>query len=110
MKTEEAEALADVLKELSDSYSDTTHTVREVISAVQAPKKLWRTGKRSVLIKLGLALIAFPDPTISDLVGTGLVAAGLVQEGIRRRALHVEDIGKTFQSAVKEIREARNNL
>jgi hypothetical protein len=64
---------------------------------------LWRKGNNSILIKLGLALIAFPDPTISDIIGTVLVAAGTVQMGIRRRTVYVEDVYKTFHGTLKDM-------
>ena len=63
---------------------------------------------RSFLIKAGLALIAFPDPTISDLVGTAMLAAGAVQMGIKRRAIYVDDLPKAFQSAMKDLKAAKD--
>ena len=102
MKDEEIEALADALKELKGSYVDVAQTMTETIKEVRATKRLWRKGNNSILIKLGLALIAFPDPTISDIVGTVLVAAGTVQMGIRRRTIYMEDVYRTFHDTLKE--------
>ncbi len=92
-----------VLNELNGSYADLIQAMKGVINEARATKQLSRKGSSSALIKLGLALIAFPDPTISDVVGAFLVAAGTVQQGIRRRALYVEDVHKTFQRALEEI-------
>jgi hypothetical protein len=55
-------------------------------------------------------LIAFPDPTISDIVGSLMVAAGLIQEGIERRTLRVEDVYKTFHGMFREVCFAREGL
>jgi len=56
-------------------------------------------------------LIVFPEPTpISETIGSVLVAAGVVQKGIRSRTLYIEDVYKTFQNTLKEIRETRGNL
>jgi len=63
----------------------------------------WRKGGNSTLIKLGLALIAFPEPVISDIIGASLVALGTIQEGIRRRTIYVEDVYKTFHETLKDI-------
>lgn len=110
MKTDEVKKLASTLNELNESYIDFLQSMKESVKEVKATKKLWKNGEKPWLIKFGLALILFPDPTISDVVGSLLVAAGTVQEGIRRRALHVEDIPKTFQSIMKEIQAAEESI
>jgi hypothetical protein len=110
MKTDEVKKLAITLNELNESYIDFLQSMKESVKEVKATKKLWKNGEKPWLIKFGLALILFPDPTISDVVGSLLVAAGTVQEGIRRRALHVEDIPKTFQSIMKEIQAAEESI
>jgi len=103
MKNDEIKNLADALKELNESYTDVIQTIKETTKEVKATKQLWRKGNNSILIKLGLALIAFPDPTISDIIGTVLVAAGTVQLGIRRRTIYVEDVYKTFHGTLKDM-------
>jgi len=110
MKADEAKMMAEALNELSESYVDLAHALNGTAGTARATKRLWREGKRSWLIKVGLALIAFPDPTISDVVGSALVAAGVVQEGIRRRTLHVDDVYKTFQGTMKELRTAKESV
>jgi hypothetical protein len=110
MKTDEVKKLASTLNELNESYIDFLQSMKESVKEVKATKKLWKNGEKPWLIKFGLALILFPDPTISDVIGSLLVAAGTVQEGIRRRALHVEDIPKTFQSIMKEIQAAEESI
>jgi hypothetical protein len=84
--------------------------MKDTSKEVKATKRLWRQKNNSRLIKLGLALIAFPDPTISDIIGTALVAVGTVQQGIRRRAIYTEDVYKTFQNTLKEVWNTRESL
>jgi hypothetical protein len=103
MKADELAALANSAKELGESYEDLLQTMTETMKEVRSTKKLWRKGGNSILIKLGLALIAFPDPTISDIVGTALVAAGTIQKGIRHRTIYMEDVYKTFHSTLKDV-------
>ena len=107
MKADEAKMLTEAANELGESYADLAQALKGTTRSAKTTKQLWRSGKRSPLIKVGLALIAFPDPTISDVVGSTLVAAGLVQEGIRRHTLHVDDVYKTFQNTMKEIRASK---
>jgi len=110
VKREEAKTVATVTSELSESYVDLLQAISETTREARTTKKLWRTGNNSMLIKVGLALIAFPDPTISDIVGSLLVAAGTVQSGIRRRTLYVDDLFKTFHTTIKELQEAKRHV
>lgn len=110
MKKDDARTVASGLNDLSGSYIEVAEAIRATGGAAHGTRKLWRDGKHSVLIKAGLALIAFPDPTVSDVVGGALVAVGLVQEGIRRRALHVDDLAKTFQKTMRELQNLRSSV
>lgn len=108
MKTEEAKAHAqsaiESLKELSESYLDFAVNIRNFSEELKGAGKLWRAGNKSRLIKLGLTLIVFPEPTpISETVGACLVAAGAVQQGIRNRTLFVEDVPKACAKTLKDV-------
>lgn len=102
--------LVDAVNELSESYADLAQALKGTTREVKTTKKLWRNGHRSWLIKVGLALIAFPDPTISDVVGSLMVAAGVVQEGVKRQTLHVEDVHKAFQDTFREVRNTKESF
>jgi len=102
--------LVDAVNELSESYADLAQALNGTVREVKATKQLWRNGHRSWLIKVGLALIAFPDPTISDVVGSLMIAAGVVQEGVKRQALHVGDVYKTFQDVFREVRNTKESF
>jgi len=110
MKTAEIKNMVDALSELNEGYMDLMRSMKGTIKEVKATKQLWKKGNNSILIKLGLALIVFPDPTISDVIGTFLIAAGTVKEGIRRRTLYIEDVYKTFQNTLKEMRTIENGF
>jgi hypothetical protein len=110
MKSEELKALAGTINEMSESYVDLLQSVKGTIRQVKATKKLSKDGKKPILIKLGLALIVFPEPAVSDILGSILIAAGTLQEGIRRRSLYIDDVPKTFHSVIKEIQTAKGNI
>ena len=111
MKTDEAKTMVNALNELNESYGDLMQAMKGTVKEVRATKQLWRDENKSKLIKLGLALIVFPEPTpISETIGTFLVAAGTAQERIRRRALYIDDISKTFQDTLKEMREMKHTF
>ncbi|HLE75618.1 MAG TPA: hypothetical protein VI864_06195 [Candidatus Bathyarchaeia archaeon] len=111
MKTEETKAATKALNELNESCSDLCGALKGTARDIEAAKKLWRAGNKSRLIKIGAALIMFPEPTsISDWVGACFVAAGAVQKGIQNRAIFLEDVTKTFKNTLKDVRTAKNSL
>jgi hypothetical protein len=114
VNVKEAEDLAEMLHELSQSRKETVHTAGSAMQGyteeLRHTQKLWKQKNGSWLIKAGLALVAFPDPTISDVVGAAMIAAGLVQLKMRNSRLHVEDVYKTFPRVVKELGSIKQSL
>jgi hypothetical protein len=106
MNPEQVKATTEALKELSESYVDVIGAVKSTANAAADTKKLWREGNKSRLIKIGLSLIVFPEPTpISETIGACFIAAGAVQKGIKSRAIYLEDITKTFKSTLHDVLE-----
>ncbi|MGB9778106.1 MAG: hypothetical protein ACPLW8_01765 [Candidatus Bathyarchaeales archaeon] len=111
MKTDELKSVVNALNELSESYADLMQTMKGTIKEVKATKQLWRDKNKSKLVKLGLALIVFPEPTpISETIGAILVTAGTVQQGIRNRAIYVDDVPKAFKKTLKEIQNLKRDI
>ncbi|MCW4045888.1 MAG: hypothetical protein NWE94_10290 [Candidatus Bathyarchaeota archaeon] len=111
MKPNDAKAVTKAVNELSESYSDLAYALHGAACSAEATKKLWRAGNKSRLIKIGVALIVFPDPSpITECVGACFVAAGAVQQGIRSRALFLEDVGKTFKDTLRGVRAIKDSL
>ncbi len=114
MNTKEAENLVEVLRELSQSRKETVDSVGSAMQGyteeLRHTQKLWKQKNSSWLIKAGLALLVFPDPTISDVVGAAMIAAGLVQLKMRNSRLHVEDVYKTFPRVIQELGSIKQSL
>jgi hypothetical protein len=106
MKPEQVKNTTRALNELSESYMDLIGAVKSTANTAKATKKLWREGNKSKLIKIGVSLIVFPEPTpISETIGACFIAAGAVQKGIKSRAIYFEDITKTFKNTLKDVLE-----
>jgi hypothetical protein len=106
MKPEQVKAATEALKELRESHFDAIGALKSTANAAEATKKLWREGNKSRLIKIGLSLIVFPEPTpISETIGACFIAAGAVQKGIKSRAIYLEDITKTFKNTLQDVLE-----
>jgi hypothetical protein len=104
MKTAEIKALTASVKELSEDCADLAYSLKGTERDIKMTKRLWKGGNKPFLIKAGLALIAFPEPLVSDALGTLLLAAGTLQQGIRRQAIYVDDLPKAFQSVMKDLK------
>lgn len=111
MKSEQAKTAIKALNELNESYIDLLGVMKGTVRGVGATKKLWREGNKSRLMKIGVTLIFFPEPTpISETVGACFIAAGAVQKGIQNRAIYLEDITKTFRSTLKDVLAINQSL
>jgi len=111
MKPEQAKIAARALSELNESYIDLLGAIKGTANAAEATKKLWREGTKSRLIKIGVSLIFFPEPTpISETIGACFIAAGAVQKGVQNRAIYLEDITKTFKNTLKDVLETSQSL
>jgi len=110
MKKEEIKTLTAPLYELSLNREGAFKVLSDAVREAHSVGKLSKKKDNSLLIKVGMLLIAFPDPTISDLVGTLLVSAGLIQTKIKRSTLHIEDAPDTFQEIIKSLQTVRREL
>ncbi len=112
MRPEELQTMVTALRELGLSYDETVKLMSGVTKDVKSLKTLWgkpRAGRqnRSELIKLGVALIAFPIPTIGikKSLGAMMIAAGMLKE--RRKHIHMADVYTAFQDVNKELQKLR---
>ena len=104
MKPEQIKNTAKALNELSESYADLFDAIKNTAKTAEATKNLWREGKKSRLIKIGLSLVVFPEPTpISETVGACFIAAGAIQKGIQSRSIFLEDVTKTFKKTFQDV-------
>jgi hypothetical protein len=98
------------VQKLNQSSKETASAIHDFSNTLHQTQRLRKQVKRPILIQVGIALIAFPDPTISDVLGTAFVAAGLIQLKMRNSALHIEDVYKTFPKVFKELSTIRLSL
>lgn len=110
MRPEELKTIVIELRELGLSYNETVKTMSEVTKEVKSLRPLWGKSspggqKGSQLVKLGVALIAFPIPTvgIKKSLGAMLIVAGLLKE--RRKHIRVADVYGTFQDVNRELQK-----
>jgi hypothetical protein len=111
LKTEEikntANTAAKAAIELYENRKDTYDALKGTKQQAGTCKKLSKCGNQSLLIKAGLALVVFPEPIISDLLGTSLIAAGAIQQGIKRQSIYIDDLPKALKSAIEEVKASK---
>jgi len=111
MEKRKIETVAFMLRELGLSYRETTNLMSEVTRELRLSRSLWKKENSSTLVKVGLTLIALPDPLIiTDVVGAAMVAASMVQTKIKNSGLHIEDLCKTFPKVLRELDALRDGI
>ncbi|MEM0384946.1 MAG: hypothetical protein QXH64_00635, partial [Nitrososphaeria archaeon] len=62
-----------------------------------------KTNIGNKITSVGIALIAFPDPTISDIIGSALVLSGQYLQ--RKSPIGIEDVYKQFNKINIKLKE-----
>ncbi|MCX6649846.1 MAG: hypothetical protein NTV61_10755 [Candidatus Bathyarchaeota archaeon] len=114
MDTPRTGHVVEAAKELGESLKDAAGLVSGVSEAVHEMNKLYDHGyggAGSNMISLGVALVMFPEPfMVSDVAGSGVIAAGLLYNKFVPPTLYVENIFETIQEQVKAIHSTREDL
>jgi len=111
MKTDELKSTVEALKELGLSYKEAVDAIQGVSGEIHSVRRLWKKEDKSKLIKLGLSLIVFPEPTpISETLGAVVLTAGLIQNKVRQSNLHIEDVYSTFQGVMTDLHVIKHGL
>jgi hypothetical protein len=108
MVTEEFKALTKSLKEMTKDQAEFAGLVKSASTDVGATRKLWKGENKPWLIRAGVALVVMPDPLVTSVIGAAFLAAGAVQEGIKRQSVYVDDLPKAFQSAMKTLKNTKD--
>jgi len=114
-ETAELKKTVDMLRELGEDWRENKAIINDVARGdgdmLSSVKKLCKKSNQGNMVKIGLALIAFPLPiVVDDVLGWSFLAAGLIQRKIKNSALYLEDIDKTFSSVLKDLQEIRREI
>jgi hypothetical protein len=101
-------SIKQVTKDHMEMHANATHLVKATTNNASSVNKLYKSGNKSFLIKAGLALIVFPEPIVSDVLGTSLLAAGAIQQGIRNQSIYLDDLPKAFKSAMRDLKKSKD--
>jgi hypothetical protein len=114
MQSPKTDHIVQAAKELGETFTDTATIINGVNGAVEEANQLYDHGQGGAgngMISFGIALVAFPEPTmISDVVGAGIVATGLLYNKFVSPPLYIDNIFETIQSQVKAIHSTGEDL
>jgi len=94
-------------KELGEAYEETEGLLSGFTESLKVAENLYGSGKKGTgadLVSLGITLIVFPEPTfIPDVIGCGIVAAGLAYQKLVPPPLSVDDIYSSIEDQMREL-------
>jgi len=108
-KTQE-KTITKITKEYKELYN-TLNLAKHSIDCKEVSKHFNRISNKgksnfgNKITSLGIALIAFPDPTISDIIGSALVISGQYLQ--KRSSIGIEDIYKEFNNISSKLKKER---
>jgi hypothetical protein len=113
LKLKDVKETASSFHKLSKSYQEFGKILKKNAEETKRLKPLiGKSGETrledSWLVKAGIALILFPDPTISDLVGYAMVTAGYLKN--RTRRFTAMDVYSELQETTKTLQELTQDL
>ncbi len=100
--------------ELSETYSESAALLSGMNGAMSEVDQLHDHGYGGAgksLISFGITLVLIPEPfMVSDVIGCGIIAAGILYNKLVSPPLYIDNIFETIQEQVKAIHSAGDNL
>jgi hypothetical protein len=102
---EKAKALIEGYKRLKDvalTRAQAMYDIKQAVEDLRGDLKrvrallTTRNSKGGLLVSLGLACLAFPEPVVSNIAGAALIALGRLLE---RRGASIKDLAEAFKEA-----------
>ena len=101
-------------KELGETFTETVTIINGMNGAVKEVNQLYDHGYGGAgksMISLGIALVMFPEPTmVSDVIGGGVIAAGLFYNQLVPPPIYIDNIFDTIQEQVTVIHSTGEDL
>ena len=101
-------------KELGETFIETANVINGMNGAVKEVNQLYDHGYGGAgnsMISLGIALVVFPEPfMVSDVIGGGIIAAGLLYNKIVSPPLYIDNVFETIEAQVRAIHSTGEDL
>ncbi len=114
MQSPKTDHIVQVAKELGETFTETATIINGMNEAVEEVNQLHDHGYGGAgnsMISFGVAMVVFPEPTmISDAIGGGIIAAGLLYNKLVSPPLYIDNIFETIQTQVQAIHSTGEDL
>ena len=107
MKPPKTSHTVEAAYELAESHKDAASLLSGVHESMVEINNLYSHGyggPGNGLVRLGVSLVMIPEPfMITDVVGGGVIATGLLYNRVVPQTLYIDDVFETIQEQVKAI-------
>lgn len=107
MKPPKKSHVVEAADELAESHKDAACLLSGVHESMVEMNNLYRHGyggPGNGLVHLGVSLMMIPEPfMITDVVGGGVIASGLLYNRFVPQTLYIDDVFQTIQEQIKAI-------
>ncbi|OGD60313.1 hypothetical protein A3K78_06630 [Candidatus Bathyarchaeota archaeon RBG_13_52_12] len=107
MQSPKTDHIVQAAKELGETFTETATMINGMNGAVKEVNQLYDHGQGGAgnsMISLGIALVVFPEPfMVSDVIGGGIIAAGLLYNKIVSPPLYIDNVFETIEAQVQTI-------
>ena len=114
MQSPKTDHIVQAAKELGETFTDTATIINGMNGAVEEVNQLYDHGYGGAgnsMISFGIAVVIFPEPfMVSDAIGGGIIAAGLLYNHFVPPPIYIDNIFETIQSQVKAIHSTGEDL
>jgi hypothetical protein len=114
MDNRKTDHIVKAASELGETYTESAGLLSGVSGAMSEVTQLYDHGYGGTgnnLIKFGITLIMIPEPfMVSDVIGGGMVAAGMLYNKFVPPPMYIDTIFETIQEQVKAIHSVGENL
>ncbi|MFA5869140.1 MAG: hypothetical protein WC941_05505 [Candidatus Bathyarchaeia archaeon] len=114
MQPPKTDHIVQASKEFAESFTETAGLISGMNGAVNEANQLYDHGYGGAgnsMISFGIVLVMFPEPfMVSDVIGGGIVAAGLLYNKCVPPPLYIDNIFETIQEQVKTLHSTGEDL
>lgn len=114
MQSPKTDHIVQAAKELGETFIETANVINGMNGAVKEVNQLYDHGYGGAgnsMISLGIALVVFPEPfMVSDVIGGGIIAAGLLYNKIVSPPLYIDNVFETIEAQVRAIHSTGEDL
>ena len=114
MQSKKNDNIVKVAKELRESYAESAKLLTDFNGTINDAYQFYDHGYGGAgksMVSLGIAIVMIPEPfMVSDVIGSGIIATGLLYNKLVAPPLYIDNIFETIQEEVKAIHDTGESI